>query len=709
MSPAASLTAPTSRSYTVEDVLPLLKHVTKRGDHYYFCCPVHEDRNPSASMRRGDDVEILFTCHRGCTFEEFIAVLQNPETRRDHAAQTKSGPRPAYTTVATYRYTDAAGELMAEKHRRVDELGRKSFFWTPKGITAPLYRLHEIQGQAAVVIVEGEKDCDALWALTPSIAATCSPHGASHDTSKPKWAAAYTRQLVDVGVNRVAVLADNDPAGLAHRDATAAACHAAGLTVLLPELPDLADGGDVSDWLAAGGTRKGLAKILKAAPLYKPATTGPEPPRLETVATSQHRIGQHTDWLVDRMLAVGDMSVLVAKPGIGKSTFAAELAVAVAYGRPFLGRQTRQGLVVYLAFEGARSTMAHMVRRGHDPESPAILIWRSDADTQDPAAWLDTVLKDVTPALIVVDTLADFARVRHGSSNAGYEDMVAKLGAVYVWAQARRAHIHLLHHGGKGDRDGIDAALGTIGIVSKPGTVLDYRPMSKEEGAPRVLKGIKHREGDLEDLPALVLDFDREGGLRVAGYREEVAVRELGVALIAVVGRSHEIREAEALDEVEGRRSSKLDALKDLTHPQTGMLVRTGTPRSRTFPLRLSLREDMTTEAAIAAWRGACRGRDERAISTWFPDRDLVPTPRELSQTSLTRVNKEQVQGQPDLVPPISSNSGTKSKDFDSVETSEETAKRLGSHEYKGTSTEAPSATYCPTCQRFRCQCKGAV
>ena len=54
----------------------------------------------------------------------------------------------------------------------------------------------------------------------------------------------------------------------------------------------------------------------------------------------------------------------------------------------------------------------------------------------------------------------------------------------------------LLHHAGKGDKDGIDSALGTIGIVSKPGTVLDYRPMSNEEGAPRVVKGLKHREGE---------------------------------------------------------------------------------------------------------------------------------------------------------------------------------------------------------------------
>jgi hypothetical protein len=157
---------------------------------------------------------------------------------------------------------------------------------------------------------------------------------------------------------------------------------------------------------------------------------------LQTVAAVQTRLGRAGNWLVDRMLAVGDMSVLVAKAGIGKSTFAAQLAVCVAYGRPFLGRGCKPGPVIYLAFEGVRSTLAQMVRLGHDPESAVILIHDSEADAKHPAAWLAETVKGHKPVLIIIDTLADFARTAPGASNAGYEDMVAKLGAVYQWAQA---------------------------------------------------------------------------------------------------------------------------------------------------------------------------------------------------------------------------------------------------------------------------------
>ena len=57
------------------------------------------------------------------------------------------------------------------------------------------------------------------------------------------------------------------------------------------------------------------------------------------------------DWVLDGMLAVGTISAVVAKPKVGKSTFARGLCLAVAKGSEFLGRRTRQGPCIYLALE----------------------------------------------------------------------------------------------------------------------------------------------------------------------------------------------------------------------------------------------------------------------------------------------------------------------------------------------------------------------
>ena len=53
----------------------------------------------------------------------------------------------------------------------------------------------------------------------------------------------------------------------------------------------------------------------------------------------------------DRTLPVGGFSICAAKPKVGKSTLARNLAVAVSQGQDFFGRSTTRGKVIYLALE----------------------------------------------------------------------------------------------------------------------------------------------------------------------------------------------------------------------------------------------------------------------------------------------------------------------------------------------------------------------
>src|SRR5262249_8916444 len=148
----------------------------------------------------------------------------------------------------------------------------------------------------------------------------------------------------------------------------------------------------------------------------------------------------------------------------------------VSIGLPFLGRATKPGQAVYLALEGARATLAHLVLLGHTPESEQILVYIDDVEGKDPAAWLRDKLAELTPALIVVDCLFDFVRIDARSNNAGYGAIYATLGPVLRYAQSRRTHVALVHHAGKkADLASIDAALGSTGLAGKPGAVFTYR------------------------------------------------------------------------------------------------------------------------------------------------------------------------------------------------------------------------------------------
>jgi hypothetical protein len=66
-------------------------------------------------------------------------------------------------------------------------------------------------------------------------------------------------------------------------------------------------------------------------------------------------------WLVKDTLPDGGLSVFAGAPGIGKTFAAVDLALCVAYGRPWLGYDTKAGRVVYVAAEGYRSVAHRML------------------------------------------------------------------------------------------------------------------------------------------------------------------------------------------------------------------------------------------------------------------------------------------------------------------------------------------------------------
>ncbi len=173
--------------------------------------------------------------------------------------------------VAAYDYLGPDGKLVFQvtrwepktfTQRRPD--GNGGWINSVKGIELVPYRLPEIIQAKAVFIVEGEKDADALAAL--GLAATCNAQGAG------KWRAEYNRHFAG---KRVCILPDNDDPGRKHARDVARQLHGLAEVVKVIELPGLPPKGDVSDWLAAGGTRESLLEMVKAAPAREPSAEAP--------------------------------------------------------------------------------------------------------------------------------------------------------------------------------------------------------------------------------------------------------------------------------------------------------------------------------------------------------------------------------------------------------------------------------------------------
>jgi putative DNA primase/helicase len=239
-------------------------------------CPAHDDNRPSLSARLADK-NILLHCHRGCSIQAIAQALDL------NVGDLSDKP----VIVANYIYESAHGEPLYEvvryfpKDFRVRRPnGNDGYTWSIKGIARVPFRLPELlhaPDDEMVLIVEGEKDVLALVALGFTATTNLGGAKASNGTAGAgKWLFGYNEHFQG---RRVVILPDNDPAGRAHAETIAGNLRPLAKSLKVVALPGLPDKGDVSDWLAAGGNKDGLLKLVEAASEW----ADPHPAELVTV------------------------------------------------------------------------------------------------------------------------------------------------------------------------------------------------------------------------------------------------------------------------------------------------------------------------------------------------------------------------------------------------------------------------------------------
>lgn len=207
----------------------------------------------------------------------------------------------------------------------------------------------------------------------------------------------------------------------------------------------------------------------------------------------------------DRTLPAGGTSICAAKPKVGKSTLARNLAVAVTRGGPFFGRETAKGKVIYLCLEEKRAEVAaHFRRMG--AQGPDILIHTGRAP-DDALSALREAIDELNPSLVIVDPLSRFVRVRDFND---YAEVSRGMEPLIDLARLTGCHILCVHHCGKGEREGDDALLGSTALFGAVDTAL----LMKRREQARTLHTVQ-RYG--EDMPETVAHLDAETGIVTAG------------------------------------------------------------------------------------------------------------------------------------------------------------------------------------------------
>jgi hypothetical protein len=238
----------------------------KQGKEVLFACPRHADQHPSLTINPDKNVWLCGPCGKSGTAWELAAFIAGltPDDRKGVASWLRnkglmeSNGNGAGKIVATYDYRDEKGNLLFQvvryepkgfKQRRPD--GKGGWIWNLEGVRRVPYRLNEWKDKPTVYIAEGEKDADMLWRI--GIPATTNPMGAKN------WLPEYNRYFEG---KQTPILRDNDADGEYFQKDVARNLINTAKAVKAVSLPKLPPKGDVSDWIAAGGTREELARIV---------------------------------------------------------------------------------------------------------------------------------------------------------------------------------------------------------------------------------------------------------------------------------------------------------------------------------------------------------------------------------------------------------------------------------------------------------------
>jgi len=227
---------------------------------------------------------------------------------------------------------------------------------------------------------------------------------------------------------------------------------------------------------------------------------------------------------VEGLLVEGGMSVWYGDSNVGKTFCVLDLAMHVALGRPYRGREVDQGGVVYCALEGVAGIrnrvsawMKHHWVKPADRRDLPLAIVPSAINMLDVEADVPALIEAIKVAaeqlgrpvkLVVIDTLS---RALAGGNENSPEDMGALVRASDMVRQACGAHLSFVHHSGK------DQARGARGHSLLRAATDTEVEISRGEGSEvSLVKVTKQRELEIGDdmgfrLEVIDLGTNRRG------------------------------------------------------------------------------------------------------------------------------------------------------------------------------------------------------
>jgi AAA domain len=163
------------------------------------------------------------------------------------------------------------------------------------------------------------------------------------------------------------IIPDNDAVGREHANKIAASLCGIAKRIRVLDIgkawPQCPDKGDISDWIAKGGTNEKLIELVKALPDFtteRAATYKQSNERSAILVRADSLKPESISWAWRNRFAFGKMAMIAGDPGLGKSTILIEIAALHSKGGDFPcgeGKAIPCEVIFLTAEDGLRDTL----------------------------------------------------------------------------------------------------------------------------------------------------------------------------------------------------------------------------------------------------------------------------------------------------------------------------------------------------------------
>ena len=501
--------------------------------------------------------------------------------------------------VAAYDYVLLNGDLAHQtvrcepkgfSQRRPDGDGG----WIYKGVfdnfEPVLYRLPDIYDAISkielVLVCEGEKDADRGAAL--GFCTTTCAMGAK------KWRPSYTQVLRGA---HVVLLPHNDKDGREHVISVADELVGVVSSLKVVELPGVPEyGGDLSDWIDAGGTEEDLEDLINRTEYYSSQTSTyksgsgtnidlPFKTGLE-IADSTPLV---TEWIAYPWFPKGTIIEVSGKIKIaGKTTWIAHAVSKILRGEPFMGGHTKKTKVLFLTEQSPNSFRKVLKNASLERDDIKVLYWHEVRafSWEELIAGVRAEANPFGADVIVIDVISRWASFNGVSEkDASYADLavpplkeLAADGFTVIYARHDR-------------KSGGDVGESGRGTSQLGGDVDQMFQLARPQGANNApnVRVLTNTGRFTEDTPQSVNIELKSGEYHLLGSGKDFAKQNALQVIPDVLPATREaaIKPAEIVDRVSAHGVSRracYEALKDLA--EAGVIEEVGGAGTKGDPRR---------------------------------------------------------------------------------------------------------------------------